>query len=284
MNLNRSKQFVNLGCGDRIHVDWINYDLHARVPGVVACDFLKGIPLKDGSVSVVYSAAVLEHIRRSDVPRFFSECRRVLEPGGVVRIAVPDFEMQARIYLELVEAAAKGDDVAADRLEWMTLEMIDQVGREKKGGSMAQFLATKGRAHREFLVKRIGKEGGNLIDALDGRNISPFLDYKSYRSNLVRGSLLGVLILKFFLRSKDIRKDLAALEVGRFRLFQGEIHQWVYDRSSLIHVMREAGFSELKVMAHGESRIPDWQKYHLEIDPAGRVEKPDLVIVEGVMI
>lgn len=276
--------YINLGCGDRIHADWVNYDLHARVSGVEACDFLEGIPLKDGSASTVYSAAVLEHIRRSDVPRFFNECRRVLEPGGVIRIGVPDFEMQARLYLDLLEKASAGDQVASERLEWMTLEMIDQVGRDKSGGSMTRFLSQKGQLHRDFIINRIGKEGGALLDKLRNRKITEVINLKSYRTWMVRGSFFGVLLLKFLLKSKDIRKDLAALEVGRFRIFQGEVHQWVYDRASLTRLMAAHGFAELQVMDHGESRIPNWKSYHLEIDENGQVEKPDLLIVEGIKV
>jgi predicted SAM-dependent methyltransferase len=275
---------INLGCGDRIHSAWINYDLHARVPGVIECDFLSGIPLEDGSASVVYSAAVLEHVPRSAVPQFLEECRRILRPNGLLRFAVPDFERQARLYLDLVAKAAEGDPDAAECLEWMVLEMIDQVGRDKKGGAMAEFLAGRGQVHRQFLIDRIGKEGGHLLDKLKGRNIKAEIDFKSYRSWMVRGSFLGVWLLKFLLKSKDIRKDLAALEVGRFRLFQGEVHQWVYDRASLIRLMEAHGFGDLRIMAHGESRIPDWKSYQLEIDENGQVEKPDLLIVEGVKI
>lgn len=275
---------INLGCGDRIHADWINYDLHARVPGVVACDFLQGIPLPDESAQVVYSAAVLEHIRRCDVAKFFRECLRVLQPGGFIRIAVPDFEAQARLYLELVQKSASGDEVACDQLEWMVLEMIDQVGRDKKGGAMAEFLSQRGQKHRQFLLNRIGQEGGKLLDLLKDRRINAAIDTNSYRTWMVRGSFLGVWLLKFLIKSKDIRKDLAALEVGRFRLFQGEVHQWVYDRASLVRLLGASGFGDLRVMEHGESRIPEWKSYHLEVDENGQVEKPDLLIVEGVKI
>lgn len=277
----KASYLVNLGCGDRIHTAWTNYDLHARVPGVVECDFLNGIPLEAGTASVVYSAAVLEHVPRPAVTQFLGECRRILMPGGVIRFAVPDFERQARLYLDLVGRAAEGDADTAERLEWMVLEMIDQVGRDKKGGGMAEFLAGRGQAQRQFLIDRIGKEGGHLLDKLKGRNIKAEMDFKSYRTWMVRGSFLGVWLLKFLLKSKDIRKDLAALEVGRFRLFQGEIHQWAYDRASLICLMDAHGFGDLRVMAHGESRIPDWKSYNLEIDEHGQVEKPDLLIVEG---
>lgn len=281
MGKTQSKLLVNLGCGRRIHPAWKNLDLHASLPGVEECDLLSGIPIADGAAQAVYSAAVLEHIRRPDVPKVLKECFRVLASGGVARIAVPDFEQQARLYLALVARASAGEPGAAAELEWLILEMIDQVGRERKGGAMAEYLATRGEEHAEFVTKRIGKEASNLIEALKGRTFDPFVDLITCKTWMVRGSWLGVLVLKFLLRSKNIKNDLAALEAGRFRLFKGEIHQWVYDRFSLMRLMEGAGFCDMQVMEPGSSRIPNWPGFNLEIDAAGHVEKPDLVIVEG---
>lgn len=275
-------KLINLGCGCRLHPAWENYDLQSRRPGVIECDFLKGIPADDGTASAVYSSAVLEHIPRRDVPAFFNECFRVLKPGGFLRLSVPDFEAQARLYLDLVEMVGKGDAAAGEKLEWIILEMIDQAGRNMSGGGMAEFLARKGSALREFVVDRIGKEGSDLIDKLGKRGFSSAIDLGKSRHHLVRGGIIGAWLLKFLLRSPDVRKDLAALEVGRFRLFSGEVHEWSYDRASLATLFRNFGFGDIRVMRHGESGIPGWCGFHLEVDADGVVEKPDLFIVEGM--
>ena len=86
------KSYVNLGCGARFHPEWTNIDLDPQGPGVIRHDLSKGIPLKDESCDAVYHAAVLEHIRRADVPAFLAECPRVQKPGGIIRIGVPDQE------------------------------------------------------------------------------------------------------------------------------------------------------------------------------------------------
>jgi hypothetical protein len=62
----------------------------------------------------------------------------------------------------------------------------------------------------------------------------------------------------------------------------GEVHQWMYDRFSLGEMMEMVGFGDVKVMAHGESRIPNWQSFFLEIDRDGNIHKPDSLIMEGV--
>jgi hypothetical protein len=69
--------------------------------------------------------------------------------------------------------------------------------------------------------------------------------------------------------------------IGEFRL-SGEVHHWMYDRFSLKELMENVGFSEIRVMRPGESRIPGWGEFLLEIGPDGSVHKPDSLIVEGI--
>ena len=53
----------------------------------------------DGSAELVYASHVLEYFDRLEAPRVLREWRRVLAPGGTLRLAVPDFEALAEIYL-----------------------------------------------------------------------------------------------------------------------------------------------------------------------------------------
>ena len=54
--------------------------------------------LQDRSVEVIYNCHVLEHFKRRDVQRVLREWYRVLMPGGVLRIAVPDFAALCEVY------------------------------------------------------------------------------------------------------------------------------------------------------------------------------------------
>jgi predicted O-linked N-acetylglucosamine transferase (SPINDLY family)/predicted SAM-dependent methyltransferase len=54
----------------------------------------------DGSIEEVYASHVLEHLGyQSELPRTLKEFYRVLRPGGVARISVPDFERLCRLFL-----------------------------------------------------------------------------------------------------------------------------------------------------------------------------------------
>lgn len=137
----RERTVVNLGCGDKasshphvINVDWSLYLRFRRNPllswlpplvldrrrreryfalpaNIVAHDIARGLPFDDTSVEVVYHSHMLEHLDRALVPRFLAEVRRVLRPGGVHRIVVPDLEQLARVYL--TDLAQRAPDAAA---------------------------------------------------------------------------------------------------------------------------------------------------------------------------
>src|ERR1700730_4755324 len=97
------KIYLNLGCGYHFHPDWVNLDLQPSVPQVRRWDLRKRLPFDDASVDFVYHSHVLEHFSRKEGQKFMRECHRVLRPGGIIRVAVPDLERIAKLYLESME-------------------------------------------------------------------------------------------------------------------------------------------------------------------------------------
>ena len=271
-------RFLNLGCGARYHPDWINIDIVAHGPQVIAHDLSRGIPLPDASCDVVYHSAVLEHLRRADAAAFLAECRRVLRPGGVLRVAVPDLEAICGLYLAKLSAAAGGDAAAAHDYEWILLELLDQIARETNGGGMQDYLGREPLPNETFVYERIGEEGRALVKRLReppaggarstgaaGRNLARRL---RALPGATRRALLGA-------------QDRRALAIGRFRL-GGEAHQWMYDRYSLARLLTEAGFVEPCLRQADSSRIPEWTSYDLDTLPDGTVAKPDLFFMEAL--
>jgi len=62
-------------------------------------DLVKGIPAADGSLDAIYHSHLLEHLSRAEGVEFTAACFRVLRPGGLLRVLVPDLELWARSYV-----------------------------------------------------------------------------------------------------------------------------------------------------------------------------------------
>jgi len=113
--------------------------------GEVMChDLRRGIPFPNHSADAVYHSHVLEHLDRDLVPGFLVEIRRVLRPGGIHRIVVPDLELHARAYLASLDKALD-DPVLAQEHESRVAELIEQMVRREAHGT-----STKGRMRRRI--------------------------------------------------------------------------------------------------------------------------------------
>jgi predicted SAM-dependent methyltransferase len=89
---------LHLGCGNRdFGPEWVNIDKDAAHPHVVYNNVTKLLQ-PDDSCSLVYASHLLEYFDREEAIDVLKEWRRVLEPEGVLRLAVPDFEIMSRLY------------------------------------------------------------------------------------------------------------------------------------------------------------------------------------------
>ena len=276
-------RYVNLGCGSRFHPDWINIDVVAASPGIIRHDLSKGIPLDDASCDAVYHSHLIEHLRREDVKPFLRECRRVLKPGGVMRIATPDLESICRTYLAKLEGASRGDIASHHDYEWIVLELLDQLVRERRGGQMRDFLANTPLPNDAFVHARIGDEALRPTQsrAVSGTITRP--EKQRVASRLLRRlKRIPQRLSQTLLRSLAGPADIRALEVGRFRL-GGEVHQWLYDRYSLARLLVSTGFVEPVVRAASTSALPDWCGFQLDTRQDGTVRKPDSLFMEAIV-
>jgi predicted SAM-dependent methyltransferase len=96
----RAKLKLHLGCGKRYLPGFVHID-RADFPHI---DFRCGadsLPMieSDGA-EIIYASHMLEYFDRIEARRVLEEWRRVLRPGGLLRLAVPDFEALAEVYFQ----------------------------------------------------------------------------------------------------------------------------------------------------------------------------------------
>jgi predicted SAM-dependent methyltransferase len=91
---------LNWGCGTEPEPGWINSDVKAGAGIDLSCDILEGLPLADESIDYVVSIHALPELRYPDIVPALRELRRVLVPGGVLRLALPDLDRAIRAYLD----------------------------------------------------------------------------------------------------------------------------------------------------------------------------------------
>lgn len=193
---------LNLGCGHRtsshphvLNVDWSIFirsrtsflkgipelvlsgerlaRYRAMPDNILAYDVARGIPAGDASVDMVYHSHMLEHIPRDRVGDFLREVRRVLKPGGVHRIVVPDLELLVRRYVEHLHAceadpsnAGKHDELVADFLEQCVRD-VPAGAQGLSGWRRALYLAVLGDARRRGEAHRWMYDRFNLAPLLE---------------------------------------------------------------------------------------------------------------------
>lgn len=89
---------LHWGCGPITPYGWVNSDIQPG-PGVdVVADILHGLPLPDNAFDYIVSIHTLPEIPFAELDRALTELKRVLAPGGVLRLSLPDMEKAISAY------------------------------------------------------------------------------------------------------------------------------------------------------------------------------------------
>lgn len=256
---------INLGCGN-IYIadkDWINCDYNPINSSVKRADLLDHLPISDNSAELVYSSHFFEHIPRSKVSYFLNECKRVLAPGGVIRLVLPDLEKLCRAYLGYRE---RGEHEYADIV---ILQMIDQCVRQVPGGELGRLYSTIRSTEPSPLdiINFIKSQNGE--DLL--KNDSSLTINKNNKRNLINSIIKRLqktwIAIVISLLPKTFRfQNLSLAEVG-------ERHHWIWDFNQIKSALEEVGFINISRYSMGSSSIADFPFFPLDVDKEGYPRK-----------
>jgi SAM-dependent methyltransferase len=249
------KRFLNLACGD-FYLDtpeWINLDWYPHSKSVRKANLLDPLPFPDNHFEIVYSSHFIEHIPKSDITNFIFECHRVMKPGGIIRIVVPDFENIAREYVKNIDTGK------SEEAEFNIIELIDQCVRTKSGGELSSWRARTdiNDAMKSYISNRTGyryKEKPNQFVLRRRYSLREIPRKALKKFSNVYIALLVRLLPKWF-RLNHINF-----------VNTGELHRWVYDLQSLEKVLTSANFTNVNRMSATESQISEFPFFPLDID------------------
>ncbi|CAN5646643.1 hypothetical protein BH10PSE6_BH10PSE6_19230 [soil metagenome] len=171
----RRDVLVNVGCGPFGRDGWTNFDLFPA-PGVtMRVDARWGLPLADGAARGIHVEHFFEHLEPTqERPRFLADCRRCLQPGGILRIVVPDMKKLIEGYLapgwDMLNAVGCGgerpQDMFGTKIEALNHVFVQE--GEHYGGFDAEYLRrtlqTAGFDDIAEVGWRIGRFPGGAID------------------------------------------------------------------------------------------------------------------------
>ena len=89
---------LHIGCGKRfipgfVHIDQVTFDHVEYKQDIRTLD-----RFSDESASLIYACQVIEYFDREEVMDVLQEWKRVLAPGGIIRLSVPNFEVITKLY------------------------------------------------------------------------------------------------------------------------------------------------------------------------------------------
>ena len=261
---------INLGCGSVFveSPEWINLDFTASSPAVRQANLLGRLPLESDTAQLVYASHFLEHIPRSDIHAFLRECLRVLRPGGVLRLVLPDLEEMARTYLALRDAGEH------ERADFLVLEIVDQCVRRESGGELGRLYGRVRDAsvqHREMIDFISERTGEDLTDKISPNNSSlirilfekPKAIFPAFTRQARRYWIGAVLCA---LPSAFVAQSVSLASVG-------ERHHWLWDFHQLQNALQAAGFADVRRQSASSSAVEDFPFCALDLDCEGRPRK-----------
>lgn len=117
---------LQLGSGDNFLRGWLNTDLHPRSRDFILLDAARTFPFEDYTFDYISSEHLIEHFTYEDGRSMLSECYRVLNFGGKMRISTPSLEKLTDLF---TSEKSKSQD---QFIKWVVDKYFSEIGVYKE--------------------------------------------------------------------------------------------------------------------------------------------------------
>jgi len=239
----------------------VNLDYSPAAPCVSYADLLGRLPVPENSSEIVYCSHFLEHIPSELVAAFLQECLRILKPGGVLRLVVPDLENLCRTYLHHRDRGEHG------KADFVVMELLDQCVRRQSGGALGRYYQSlkecsmPNASSMAFVRERTGEDLINSLSPPRKRSLRSLLRrFPAFAERLWIRAVIHLLPRAF--RKQNV--SLASV---------GERHHWLYDIYSLQELLITSGFEDIERCTASSSRYSEFPFYPLDLSSDGQFRK-----------
>jgi SAM-dependent methyltransferase len=266
---------LNFGCGTRIAEEWTNIDFHSDDRRVLRANLLSGFPFPDSHFDVVYSSHVLEHFTPEQVKFLLKESWRVLKPGGITRVVVPDLEASCREYFRIL-ALDDSDPCKVPLYNWVKIELLDQLVRSSGSGAMGPLADSIMKSGDETMIAYLHSRTESC-----GWSPAPVSGTMS-RIRRITPKKIAIRMTYYYLAFIKglIPKALRQMVFDETSI--GEKHRWMYDRYGMNLLMQTHGFANIRFPAFNESAIAGFHADCLDSNPDGTPYKNVSLYCEAI--
>jgi SAM-dependent methyltransferase len=98
MSTETATRRLHWGCGRSVAPGWINADRVDHGGVDVVGDIRDGLPIESATIDYAFSMHALQEVELPAVAPLLEELRRILRPGGVLRLCLPDVDKAIDAY------------------------------------------------------------------------------------------------------------------------------------------------------------------------------------------
>lgn len=225
----RQRPFMNIGAGDWTHPLWRNldcvqppYDKYTPPDYNIDLSEMSPWPIANSELKLLFTSHTLEHLNNEVAMHVLRECYRVLAPGGILRVVVPDITTAYWAYR------------LKDR------QYYDERSRSFWARDHIAVQSNLGHSRGETVTTCFFLRFASCFSrkaTFDGKTIDEKTDEVFARSTLQEGC-------EEFLKRADMKKKKPNLHIN-----------W-YTGEKLSEMLRDAGFDEAVRTSYGQSLSP----------------------------